>query len=380
MIFSSIIKIKKMFPKGLLISQYDNKLTGGFKMPNLSVKTPIWTGDIDKNNNELQITGIMGSLRWWAEAILRGLGYPACDPTGENKCPKQNQENKNPKLCASCMVFGATGLRSMFGLSADKKDDGKIKLNFSALDKDFDESLVLVPLLIASKWGALGSKTQHGYGVFGIEDEIKTDVSRFTHSVDNIIKKRAGMGFGLRCNEGFGGFPNLCEMFFAKVQFETDSNNWKNGMNAPVFSRKVKKLIKNNRNIKRICENNENIQNYLFGTIRKFFLNGEAFSKMSSKIHVSGAYEVGKNLWEFRVWGWIGKNELPENFCREKFLNSLKKALQYINSDYWSKKLGKQTQNYSLKAWREFSSYRDTVKKEENEKEFLKSLLSGEGD
>lgn len=31
--------------------------------------TPIWTGDVDKRNSRLRETGIIGSLRWWYEAL-----------------------------------------------------------------------------------------------------------------------------------------------------------------------------------------------------------------------------------------------------------------------------------------------------------------------
>ena len=39
----------------------------------LKIKTPLWTGDIDSRSDLLQPTGIIGSLRWWTEAILRRM-------------------------------------------------------------------------------------------------------------------------------------------------------------------------------------------------------------------------------------------------------------------------------------------------------------------
>ena len=38
----------------------------------LQIKTPLWTGDIDAKSKRIRATGFMGSLRWWAEALLRG--------------------------------------------------------------------------------------------------------------------------------------------------------------------------------------------------------------------------------------------------------------------------------------------------------------------
>ena len=39
----------------------------------LTTVTPIWTGGPEGKSNRLHITGIMGSLRWWYEALIRGV-------------------------------------------------------------------------------------------------------------------------------------------------------------------------------------------------------------------------------------------------------------------------------------------------------------------
>ncbi|MCD6141803.1 type III-B CRISPR module RAMP protein Cmr1, partial [Candidatus Bipolaricaulota bacterium] len=36
--------------------------------------TPLWTGGADGKVDRVHETGILGSLRWWYEAIVRGLG------------------------------------------------------------------------------------------------------------------------------------------------------------------------------------------------------------------------------------------------------------------------------------------------------------------
>lgn len=81
---------------------------------NISIKTltPIWTGDINSKSDLLLSTGIMGSIRWWTEATLRGLNKFACDPVdNENQCPK-----KTSHYCSAYLIFGATGLRRTFKL------------------------------------------------------------------------------------------------------------------------------------------------------------------------------------------------------------------------------------------------------------------------
>lgn len=36
--------------------------------------TPLWTGGVDGKMDRIHETGIIGSMRWWYEAIVRGLG------------------------------------------------------------------------------------------------------------------------------------------------------------------------------------------------------------------------------------------------------------------------------------------------------------------
>ncbi|MBK9094822.1 MAG: type III-B CRISPR module RAMP protein Cmr1 [Anaerolineae bacterium] len=43
---------------------------------NITIRTltPLWTGGVDGAMDRIHETGILGSLRWWYEAIVRGLG------------------------------------------------------------------------------------------------------------------------------------------------------------------------------------------------------------------------------------------------------------------------------------------------------------------
>ncbi|HOL71228.1 MAG TPA: type III-B CRISPR module RAMP protein Cmr1 [Bryobacteraceae bacterium] len=85
---------------------------------NLTPLTPIWTGDADGISGSLRITGLMGSLRWWFEGIVRALGRYACDPT-EEACQYDPNPKKNPLhgLCPACWLFGATGWARRFRLT-----------------------------------------------------------------------------------------------------------------------------------------------------------------------------------------------------------------------------------------------------------------------
>jgi CRISPR-associated protein Cmr1 len=54
----------------------------------LKALTPIWTGGVNQGADRLIPTGLMGSIRWWFEVLVRGLGGKACDPTVDGvRCP-----------------------------------------------------------------------------------------------------------------------------------------------------------------------------------------------------------------------------------------------------------------------------------------------------
>ncbi|MGB9689678.1 type III-B CRISPR module RAMP protein Cmr1 [Thermogutta sp.] len=44
----------------------------------LKAITRVWTGDVEQQGGRVIPTGIMGSLRWWFEVLVRGLGRKAC--------------------------------------------------------------------------------------------------------------------------------------------------------------------------------------------------------------------------------------------------------------------------------------------------------------
>jgi len=132
----------------------------------LKTLTPLWTGGIDQTCDRLHETGLIGSLRWWYEALVRGLGGYACDPTSEDRCP-----DKDGKHCVACELFGCTGWARKFRL---RVLDAKGKLIQAPLQKDTEFVLAFVELRpindtekwlllkaveIAAKYGALGGKT-----------------------------------------------------------------------------------------------------------------------------------------------------------------------------------------------------------------------------
>ena len=78
-----MIFVENAGPDELIIDTNSKWSENGMKTLEISIQplTPILTGGADRTTDRLHETGIIGSLRWWYEAIVRGLGGSACDPT-----------------------------------------------------------------------------------------------------------------------------------------------------------------------------------------------------------------------------------------------------------------------------------------------------------
>lgn len=398
----------------------------------LKLITPLWTGDIDSRSNLVQTTGIIGSLRWWAEAVLRGLGYFACDPSEESRCPEEVKNNNNESIayCPVCLIFGATGIRRLFRLEVNGGERlfdgspinikpsgrnrgwflgsgivGELELKIVPLSKDFDYQLVFLPLTIAANWGAIGAKTQVGYGVVRFDNKIDLKFDECKNSLNNVLQKKRIQNIIVKDNDNTSStFPNLQEMFFAEIQFEVNKDWWKEAdgikqalepknrqgeIDEELKKRNTKILgswinsgsvpispaIKNwlrfgdGRNLWATGSCNDNtIETWLFGTTKN--------QKSVSKINVSCAYRINANLWEFRIWGWIPSQGCPNGFNKNTFLDNLKQSLNNILLNI----LYQNTINHEPIVWREYNSSRDTVRPNEvNIENFIQSLLLNEG-
>lgn len=133
----------------------------------LKAFTPIWTGDVDRKSDMMIPTGLMGSLRWWYEVLVRGLGGKACDPTEDGvRCP-----DRYGKHCVACELFGCTGWARKFRLmildESNQVIQSQIKANQTftlrliPLRPISDEEWCLLDLTlrIIGECGAIGGKT-----------------------------------------------------------------------------------------------------------------------------------------------------------------------------------------------------------------------------
>ncbi len=162
--------------------------------------TPLWTGDANKKGRRVLETGILGSLRWWYEALLRGLGVRACDPS-RRSC--EYDEKKGLEIiCSACRLFGCTGYSRSFRLMIEGDGDagerdiqvkiktsenrehrgwripsrlaGELALSFIPMRPnnfgEFEITSLYYLLRLIESYGALGAKASQGQGVIRVTE------------------------------------------------------------------------------------------------------------------------------------------------------------------------------------------------------------------
>jgi CRISPR-associated protein Cmr1 len=361
--------------------------------------TPLWTGGPRQNSDRLRETGLIGSLRWWYEVTVRGLGKKACDPTSETpgeRCSfdsdayaKAKRQGKSEKegieqglrdVCPACRLFGCTRWGRLFRFVIEDNGDplfsgttnikptgrrrgwfykagrvGTIQGHLLILRGEGAEvrNKVLIPMMLAANWGGLGAKVQHGYGVVKVtarcEGEIiKPDVDGFLakHPLSNIQP---------------GRLPALNDLFFAKFKLKKQlPSNWWLSANAGITRQIAQKWkcgarngsipiapsVKNQlRYVHPLAAVGHNLD-YVFGTIRK--------GRQAAKLNISNVYQID-DQWEFRIWGWLPRAGLPSNFNRDSFLEELYQRLT-TNRQFWKAVFGDDFVNLNQTIWREQGS------------------------
>ena len=217
--------------------------------------TPIWTGGIDsKNMDRIDETNIVGHLRWWYEAIVRGLGGYACDINSENPC-----SGEKDTICDACRLFGNTGKRRLFRLNISggnklfigpprsilipsgrihpykrsgrteyrlggwylhgESFTGEISMKILPLSKEFEPNQFNLLVYLISNYGSIGGKISSGYGALKIR-EIEEGTINLENSNFHISHQK-----NRNCNYEL---PSIDDMFFAKYQFASplDCQNW----------------------------------------------------------------------------------------------------------------------------------------------------------
>jgi CRISPR-associated protein Cmr1 len=204
-------------------------------------------------------TGIIGNLRGWYEAIIRGLGGKACDPsqpTCKFNVDKYHQAVDKPEwerlreagLCDVCQVFGTTGWKRWFQLEIEDRSQlawnpppdalnirppdrnrgwylppgrmGELSLHFRGEEQALKTLATL--FLFLEQWGSLGAKSQLGYGVFEIlnRDEVQRQIQGWEWKVMESGEINAAGA------NGRSSLPDLRQFGFFGYRFKPESPGW----------------------------------------------------------------------------------------------------------------------------------------------------------
>ncbi|HHW74286.1 MAG TPA: type III-B CRISPR module RAMP protein Cmr1 [Firmicutes bacterium] len=382
--------------------------------------TPLWTGGVDQSSDRLHETGLIGSLRWWYEALVRGLGGEACDPTERgcifdeykyrNSTAKGRRRFLDAGVCDACQLFGCTGWARRFRLiisdgqsffggrnvlipserkHGSKKDPqaggwfvfsesriGEIRLTPTLLQKDVDLSPIGTVLALISRHGSIGAKCSSGYGVI--------DVKNFSPNLQWL--KNLPVQETKRGNNS----PDFRDFFFARFQFEAPGDDggtpWWESIDGikQAYAGKLddgtcpRPLRPSMPELKKMVAQGiiplaPAIRNRLRYKWKHYLSPAETnfvFGKAqvnASKIMVSYAYSSEPRQWEFRIWGWLPCEGILTK--RDNYLDSLKKELN--NRDFWVTIFGRSDPIPKMVEWHALDC------SQTNGRAYLKKLLGG---
>jgi len=384
--------------------------------------TPIWTGGVESGKcDRIHETSILGSLRWWMEVLVRGMGGYVSDPTSENrsgfdldkykksKAVDKRQRLHDAGLCDVSQIFGATGWKRRFRLdliedgtyhdnsvspkielpkyeyeykdkdgntkrktgtpkwhfpekSDDKPKSGVFTLKIESLDPSFNPEVICGLVQFIADWSALGARSQMGFGVIKVlGDRINTQ------PLYNWLISIAG-------NKLYLDMPSLQNIFLAQIQLKNSNSllkeidTFKLKYELRGLFRTEKKTMLNNSQDKGLVlkkdrkdRKDKNIHDGDGGKKLRHFIMGTAKDgRMAAKIKISRPYNNENRDKLIRVWGWIPEEPDLNGWNKEKVIDII---YQHIKV------------KYDL-CWREMNSVRDTTTENENDiKLFLNSLL-----
>ncbi len=206
----------------------------------LKALTDIWTGGVERNDNsKLHITGIKGSIRWWYEALIRGLGGYACDPTndgcnldlekfkiyiGNGKDEQKVLEALNLQICPACQMFGCTNWGSKFVLRIEKsvitsqiKKSNPFTLEFIERKRFtlVEKKLINATIKLIVEYGAIGGKIVLKPSDHNCLENHHSDYGLLSYQ-NGPIKANSLDKFTSRIKENEPDWPDLRNFWFVK--------------------------------------------------------------------------------------------------------------------------------------------------------------------
>lgn len=348
----------------------------------LKTLTPLWTGGVETGKvDRIRETGILGSLRWWFEVLVRGVGGMVNDPTADNNSCLDldkykilsDEQKHNPAslrkagLCDVSQIFGATNWKRRFRLEIvdstkhdkeenvhkeialaeykyfnkyrnenvtpkwwfpeleeDKPRFGKLTIKVISLSSDFNPEIIGGLVQFIADWGALGARTQMGFGVVALADEPIDTRPLFDHLMD------------LKCSPVDETLPSLKNMFFAKIRTK----------NGTIFSEKDPFILKYHlrQMFAQYRGSHDKNEEKAEKRVRHFIMGTTEKPNISAKINMSRPYKSLDDADSIiRLWGWIpeASQEYQSPWNREKAKNMI---YNYLKKNY----------DLQINDWKEF--------------------------
>jgi CRISPR type III-B/RAMP module RAMP protein Cmr1 len=304
--------------------------------------TPIWTGDANQKGAQIRETGLIGSLRWWYEAMLRGAGFYACDPTSNGSCLYEESANL-AGICLACQFFGCTGYSRRFRLEIDGENTSgqtlEVRLKNPGIAKHrgwripkeltkpfrlkivplfaegFDIAGIGLTLRLIERFGALGAKTSQGQGVVQFDSLPAADFAEWKDAFTQRPHKPSNQ----RPNS-----PSLDNILGVTVELAPQIKDWWKSIPLEMkgfgFSDKttwipsapaVRAMLRTD--LRNLDSTNENERHRLMGTIGRWgdprpeVKDGKKKDRTkASDVFVSHLYRE-QDRWRMRIFAFVAK-------------------------------------------------------------------------
>jgi len=333
--------------------------------------TPLWTGSAQTkppHMDRLHETGLLGCLRWWYEALVRGVDGEACDPSNQpcqfdrkkydqaGQIKDHRQRLRRAGLCDVCQVFGATGWKRRFTLmvepETDQNKEKTVKLDgtkFEGGSGQRNKNWVLSPgadgqiqahlqgektaliydlMCLISRHAALGAKTQLGYGVC----QIQSDENFIGTSL--LAELKAIQPLNQNNPNRYQDFPDIRRMFFSTLLIDGQVND-------------VMECWRQLKIDLRLCITDRNLRHCTMGWV-------QSATKRGSRVSLSRPYQIN-NAWHARLWGWAPAQDI----------------------DSVSSLIYKWGERKNVKQWIQYKSALDQTHKNVSITNFIQELMEG---
>jgi len=151
----------------------------------LQIPGKIFKWGPERKSEIIRDTGLIGSLRWWYEALIRALGGTACDPS-ESEC-------EGIRHCDACELFGCSGWSRKFIFRSCEESDKTLRIQITELRRmeDVELALLNITLRIIENYGAIGAKLAHkNYDIIKIKENDLDDFRLEKSMLQSYLKKQ----------------------------------------------------------------------------------------------------------------------------------------------------------------------------------------------